>query len=183
MFGGFCFPDQEKDMDTSFKPYKKWMVSVLERYPCGRDPKKEGQGRAPVYYLCRCDCGKEFILTGDEVSRHPYSCGCKGHPDIKGPHSNEWALGYVDGTLLGMIKPTRAVYCSSSSGVSGIWYYAKRKKWRAEITFQQKRHFLGEFKTKEAAITARIEAERKYYDPFLAEHGITTSDGKCQKTK
>lgn len=123
----FAFRTREKDMDTSFKPYKKWMVSVLERYPCGRDPKKEGRGRPPVYYLCRCDCGKEFILTGDEVSRRPYSCGCKGRPDIKGPHSNEKVTECCEHTAIGMIKPERPLYCGSIIKVMSAVRYPKRE--------------------------------------------------------
>ncbi len=54
------------------------MLTVEERYPCG---KSIGQrGRANVYYLCKCKCGKEFIVTGDELSKHPYSCGCTPKP-------------------------------------------------------------------------------------------------------
>ena len=58
-------------MDVNFKPCKTGMVTVKEKYPCGRGDSK---GRNHVYYLCQCDCGKEFIVSGDELSRHPYSC-------------------------------------------------------------------------------------------------------------
>jgi hypothetical protein len=181
--GGFYYPSQGNVMDTTFKPYKIHMVTVMERYQCGRDTKRNGRGKPSVFYLCKCDCGKEFILSGNEVIRHPYSCGCQAAPDYSSKRTNESSLSYVGGTMLNMIKPTRAVYSDSSSGVSGVQYVKNRNRWRATLTFQQKRHYLGEFKTKEAAITARIEAERKYYDPFLAEHGITINDGKCQKAK
>ena len=78
-------------MDVNFKPYKTGMVTVKEKYPCGRGDSK---GRNHVYYLCQCDCGKEFIVSGDELSRHPYSCGCTPKP-IKGKgRLNDWALGY-----------------------------------------------------------------------------------------
>jgi hypothetical protein len=65
-------------MDPSFKPYESGLLIVEEGYPCG---KSIGQrGRANVYYLCKCQCGKEFIVTGDELSKHPYSCGCTPKP-------------------------------------------------------------------------------------------------------
>lgn len=47
-------------MDPKFKAYKTGMDTVLERYPCGRG---DGQRRGVVYYLCKCDCGKEFIVS------------------------------------------------------------------------------------------------------------------------
>lgn len=64
-------------MDVNFKPYKTEMVTVKEKYPCGRG---DGKGRNHVSYLCQCDCGKEFIVSDDELSRHPYSCGCTPKP-------------------------------------------------------------------------------------------------------
>ena len=67
----FIFLRVGKSMDVNFKPYKTGMVTVKEKYPCGRGDSK---GRNHVYYLCQCDCGKEFIVSGDELSRHPYSC-------------------------------------------------------------------------------------------------------------
>lgn len=52
-------------MDPNFKPYESGLLTIEERYPCG---KSIGQrGRANVYYLCKCKCGKEFIVTVDEL--------------------------------------------------------------------------------------------------------------------
>lgn len=77
-------------MDPNFKPYRTGMTMVLERYPCG---KGGSRGRGVVFYLCKCDCGKEFIVTGDELSKHPYSCGCTPKPSPVGrPH--DWAVGF-----------------------------------------------------------------------------------------
>lgn len=115
-------------MDVNFKPHKTGMVTVKEKYPCGRGDSK---GRNHVYYLCQCDCGKEFIVSGDELSRHPYSCGCTPKP-VKGKgRLNNWALGYDEKEymMLCMIKPTRAVYSNTSSGVSGVNWEPRRKRW------------------------------------------------------
>lgn len=71
-------------MDLKFKAYKTGMDTVLERYPCGRE---NGQRRGAVYYLCKRDCGKEFIVSGNELSRHPYSCGCMPKPIAEGGRS------------------------------------------------------------------------------------------------
>lgn len=153
-------------MDPNFKPYRTGMVTVLEKYPCGRGTSK---GRNHVYYLCRCDCGKEFIVGGDELSKHPYSCGCTPKPKKGEGRPNDWALGYdkEEHSMLCMIKPTRAVYSNASSGVSGVSWEPLRKRWRAKITIKKKTIYLGYFKNKEDAIKARVEAERKYWDPLL----------------
>ena len=156
-------------MDPSFKPYRTGMMTVLERYPCGKENGKT-KGRCFVYYLCKCDCGKEFIVGGDELSKHPYSCGCTPKP--KRPESgrlNNWALGYDEEnhTMTCMLKHTRAVYSTCKSGVSGVVWNKKRKHWEAHITFQQVEHYLGSFKTKKEAIQARIEGEKKYFDSYI----------------
>ena len=152
-------------MDPKFNAYKAGMDIVLERYPCGRG---NGQRRGAVYYLCKCDCGKEFIVSGDELSRHPYSCGCTPKPIVEGDRSNEWALGFQDGTALCMIKPTRRVYFSSKSGVSGIVWDERRKKYYVSVTLCRKTHFLGCFADKDESIKARVAGEQKYFDPLLS---------------
>lgn len=149
-------------MDPKFKAYRTGMMTVLERYPCG---KEKGKGRNSVYYLCKCDCGKEFIVTGDELVHHPYSCGCTQKPNIKG-RKNDEALGYNKSkrTMACMTKKERAVYVTSKSGVSGVRWVKQRNRWVARITYCQKEYFLGYFKTKEEAIKARIEGEKKYFE-------------------
>lgn len=111
-------------MDPKFKAYKAGMDIVLERYPCGRG---NGQRRGAVYYLCKCDCEKEFLVSGDELSCHPYSCDCAPKPIVEDYRSNERALGFKGGTALCMIKPTRRVYSSSKLSVSGVVWDKRRK--------------------------------------------------------
>lgn len=144
-------------MDPTFKPRRIGMLLIEERYPCGRHSK----GRNRVYYKCRCDCGKEFVLTGDELIKNPYSCGCTPKPkEPIGERKNDWALGYdkESHTMQCMMKPTRHVYLSSKSGISGVYYIKNRDKWRAVITYKQHTYHLGMFKTKEEAIRARVRA-------------------------
>lgn len=149
-------------MNPTFKPRRIGIILVEERFPCGRYSK----GRSPVYYLCKCNCGKEFILTGDELVKNPYSCGCTPKPkEPTGERKNDWALGYdkENHTMKCMTKPRRHVYRSSKSGISGVYYIEKRNKWRAVITYQQHTYHLGMFKTKGKAIRARVVGEKKYW--------------------
>jgi len=143
------------------------MLTMKERYPCGSGDGHKG--RDHVYYLCRRDCGKEVIYSGDEIARHPYSCGCTPKPIGSQPDNPQNLIGHgrQDGTLLCMISPSMAVYSSSSTGVSGVYYEKRRKKWRVQICFRGKFYFLGYYDMKEDAIKARIEGERKYWDPLL----------------
>ncbi len=82
---------------------------------------------------------------------------------------NDWALGYDKDkhTMTCMLKHTRAVYVTCKSEVSGVTYNKKRKRREAYITFQQVDHYLGSYKTKQEAIEARIEGEKKYFDPYI----------------
>lgn len=115
---------------------------------------------------------KKFIVGGDELSKHPYSCGCTPKPKrSETGRPNDWALGYDKDqhAMTCMLKHTRAVYATCKSGVSGVTYNKKRKRWEAYITFQQVDHYLGSYKTKQGAIEARIEGEKKYFDPYINE--------------
>lgn len=149
-------------MDPSFKPYRTGNVLVMERYPCGRGVGLS-KGRNLVYYLCKCElCGRESVLSGDDVSKHPYSCECAPKPN-----GNRYGLGYKDGTMLSMLKRNKRVRCDSSSGVTGVYFEKKRNKWVAEITLKGKGKHLGSFDSKEDAIKARAEGEKKYFEPLL----------------
>lgn len=56
--------------------------------------------------------------------------------------------------------------CNTSSGVTGVSYYAHRNTWEAYISINGKRKRLGYFKTIEEAIEARRQAEIEYYGEF-----------------
>lgn len=155
------FSEQEKIMDPTFQSKRSGRIMVLEKYPCGS---LHSGGGCSVYYLSRCDCGKEFIARGDELSKHPYSCGCTAKRKYVQGHNS---IEYKDGTILSMPKPTKAVYSNYTSRVSGVYLDSNRKKWRGQFIFKQKKYNLEIFKTKEEAIKARIEGEKKYYDSML----------------
>lgn len=48
----------------------------------------------------------------------------------------------------------------------GVWYDRRRQNWRAEIYVNTKRHHLGVFPTREAAATARSDAELRLHGEF-----------------
>ena len=109
-----------------------------------------------------------MIFSGDEISHHPYSCGCTPRPK-NCKKKNENSHGLKVGTMLCMPRPTWAVYSNCTSGISGMSYEKKREKWRAQIILRGKNNFLGYFNKKEDAIKARIEGERKYWEPLLVK--------------
>ena len=58
---------------------------------------------------------------------------------------------------------------ASTSGVAGVWWSKKRKKWWASIKVDQKSIYLGEYGDISSAVIARKTAERKY--GFHENHG------------
>lgn len=79
-------------MNPSFKPYRTGMLTVKEKYSCGCGDGHKGRNH--VYYLCQCDCGREVIFSGDEISHHPYSCGCTPKPLEKRKESLASVIGH-----------------------------------------------------------------------------------------
>jgi len=63
---------------------------------------------------------------------------------------------------------------NNKSGVTGVAWHKKAKKWRAYIMIDSTHIHLGLFKNKEDAKTARKEADKKY--GFSPTHGTSTNN-------
>lgn len=60
----------------------------------------------------------------------------------------------------------------NKSGVAGVFWSEKDNKWQAFIKKDNKLKYLGSFKLKEDAISARLEAEKKYFGEFSPNNVI-----------
>lgn len=58
------------------------------------------------------------------------------------------------------------IYRTNKSGVSGVTFNEKNNKWVARISFKRKRLYLGSYERFEDAVTARKEAEEKYFGEY-----------------
>lgn len=151
------------------------MMTVLERYPCGKGNGKS-KGRMFVYYLYKCDCGKKFIVGGDELSKHPYSCGCTPKPKrSETGRPNDWALGYDKDkhTMTYMTKKERAVYITSKSSVSGVRWVKQRNRWVARITYRQKEYFLGYFMPSRHGLKVRRNTSGGNHQRYILAVNVT----------
>lgn len=63
----------------------------------------------------------------------------------------------------------RSVYSNNNSGVTGVHYDKRRKRWVASITYNNKRIFIGRFYSKEDAIKARLEREIMLFGEFAPQ--------------
>lgn len=57
----------------------------------------------------------------------------------------------------------RGIRNDNTSGCSGVSYNRQSKKWKADITVDNKRIYLGKFQTLQEAIEARTFAEKTYW--------------------
>ena len=65
-----------------------------------------------------------------------------------------------------------SINVNNSSGVSGVSWCKREKKWRAYIGIDNKQKSCGYFVNKEDAIKARLRAEAKYYGEFAPQHHL-----------
>lgn len=69
----------------------------------------------------------------------------------------------------------------NKTGYRGITYYEGKDKYRAEITFNRKRHLLGFYKNLEDAISIRKEAEKQKEKGTFSEWYTTLKKYKSLK--
>lgn len=72
----------------------------------------------------------------------------------------------------------RGLYSTNTSGVAGVSFDKKRKRWIASITYCNKKIFIGRFNNKEDAIAARLDAEIRLFGEFSPQKigGIYETD-------
>ena len=132
------------------------MLTVLEYAG-----KRDGMHR----WRCRCDCGNETVVGQTLLqSGKTRSCGCLQKAQIRDN------LRLVDGTSVTILEAMKhRVIASNTSGYSGVYRERKSGKWRAQITFKGKTHYLGRFDKLEDAVEARQRAEVLHSD-FLESY-------------
>ena len=121
-----------------------------------------------VIWKCCCDCGniieaRATLLQSGKIR----SCGCIKAEMDKGRFISN--LTYVDGTCIEFLSKINVPTKASSTGVRGVTM-KKDGRYKAELTFQKKRHYLGMFNTLEEAAHARKQAEsmvEKYLEKRL----------------
>lgn len=115
-------------------------------------------------WRCRCDCGKELTIMTAHLRSGQMSCGCK----------QKWT--FIDGTFVELIR-AKTVRSNNTSGVTGVEWVPNVNKWKAVISFQGQRHYLGCYEKFEDAVKARKRGEEEYHDKFLEEFGAEKIEG------
>lgn len=151
-----------KKKDITGKRYGKL---VVEKYL--RSEKKN------TIWLCKCDCGNKTEAKSSSLfSGSKKSCGCL----VKEKSKENWKKGFkttkenmIDGTLITAIR-NRKINKNNTSGIKGVWFDKKSKKWVAELYFQGKKYSLGKYENIEDATMARKKAEEKYFKPMIDKY-------------
>lgn len=116
-------------------------------------------------WLCQCSCGKQIVIKTCHLrAGHTQSCGCLALKEFQG------ALGltYIDGTCVEMLR-AKTVRRNNTSGVPGVDWLTRKRRWRASICFKGRRYSLGSFGRFEDAVRARRRAEETLHDEFVRE--------------
>lgn len=129
-------------------------------------PLSNGQRLA---WRCRCDCGTEIVATRKALlGGKLLSCGCLLREASAARVAQ--AVGQVAGTTLTAIRPERSANRNSKSGVRGVYWSDREKRWIAKITVQRRQITLGRYHNLEDAVKARKDAEKRYFAPLLEEY-------------
>lgn len=113
-------------------------------------------------WLCKCNCGNETIVGQTLLqSGKTQSCGCKKNSIIV---EN---LKLINGTSVTLIEALKKHKLSSNtSGYTGVYQNKRNGKWVAQITFQHKTYYLGQYDDIKDAVKARKKGE-EMHDNFL----------------
>ena len=133
--------DLKKDLPG--KRYGKLVVLSVEERRNGN-----------VFVHCQCDCGNTTVTTySNLLAGRTQSCGCIQ----KQINKDVW---FKEGTHVGLIASAKPPI-TNKSGYKGVYFSKKNRKWTAQIGFQGKMYYLGQFDHKRDAIHARKNAEKK----------------------
>ena len=130
----------------------------------------EVDSAAKLRYLCKCDCGREVVMTYGQLKK-TRSCGCLRKETSAALMDGIKEDGYdriqnarIDGTITYSLE--QKVRKNNTSGVKGV-SRLKNGKYRAYINLRRRHIHLGSFDTLEEAALARREGEKLYYEPIL----------------
>lgn len=122
---------------------------------------------------CKCDCGNTaFVQAGNLKNGHTKSCGClqasPPHENLRKAHKWSRIHDLKEHTKLSALS--QSISSNNKSGVKGVFYDKKRKRWGATLRIKGVIVLHSRFAKKEDAIRARREAEEKYFKPILEKY-------------
>ncbi len=137
----------------------KIFTRLTAREPVGRD--KHGG----VLWRCECECGNSIVVSAVRLqSENVKSCGCLKREEAARKQKLATAAVIRDGTSKNILSHVVA----SNTGVRGVYYNKKSRKYEASLRLRGKYVLRQNFDTLSEAVDVRKKAEDKYLQP-LAE--------------
>lgn len=148
----------EARIDKLILDQKLGRLTPLKRLP------DEVDSAANLRYLCKCDCGREVVMTYGQLKK-TRSCGCLRKETSAALMDGIKEDGYdkiqdarIDGTITYSLE--QKIRKNNTSGVKGV-SRTKSGKYRAYINLRRTQINLGYYDTLEEAALARREGEKK----------------------
>lgn len=121
---------------------------------------RKKEGKTNVYYAYRVERPRiklhRFLLNAPE--------GIKvDHRDGNGLNNQRSNLRFCDDS---QNCQNHAIQKNNTSGVTGVCWYKKDRLWVSKINCRRRTYFLGSFKNKSDAISARMFAEELIFGEF-----------------
>ncbi len=140
----------------------------------------ERNSNGQIQWKCKCKCGNIVLATTTYLKTgHTKSCGClsrekaskrlKSKKFVKARKEYRENNFLVDGTSLALIS-SKKLRVNNTTGVPGVFWDKKLRKYRARICIKNKKIDLGCYSKLEDAKKVRECAEEKYFDPILDKY-------------
>lgn len=126
-----------------------------------------------IIWLCKCECGEESrVASRNLISGETKSCGCLRYEKIFEVHETNIKKHYKNGVYIPGLKSK--LRSDNTTGHTGVYAVQKKGgiKYQAKIFIKRKSIHLGTYDTKQEAIKARKEAEKRYHQPSLFKWSI-----------
>ena len=163
---------------------RKDIAGKTYNYLTAIKPVKGKRKNNRVVWQWQCVCGKiiEAPLS-TVVYGHKKSCGCESvKTKIRKAKKITPLLKRYKKTCISIIE-SKKVSKNNTTGVRGVCFDKRSKRYIAQISIQKKQIRLGSFESVELAKAAREKAENEYFTPMIDEYYENHPDKKPNKKK
>lgn len=134
-----------------------------------------------TWHTMRVGCGLDYAATnvdGELIYMHRLLLGLTRGDKRRGDHKNHDGLDNRRKNLriatYSQDQHNARIAKHNKSGLKGVWWKARERKWEAGIYIMKKQVFLGRYPTPEQAAAAYDAAAVKYFGKFACTNAMLT---------